>query len=126
MRSLMITFLKFAGYILLKWICFFGYQYMESEKKWDWDKMQSKEDTLYTAWMLLALPALEIILLILPFQLALRQKGLVMVIVLVLIFALEFAIGWFATNQQIAVWMIVKIIFSAGLFFLLYRKQLNF
>lgn len=124
--NMMVTFLKFTGYILLKWVCFFAYQYIESRNKWDWEKAQSKEDSLYTVWMLLALPALEIILFVLPFQLALRQKGLVMVFFLVLIFALEFAIGWFASNQRIAVWMIVKIIFSAGLFFLLYRKQLNF
>lgn len=120
------TLLKFAGYILLKWVCFYAYQYIESGNKWDWGKVQTKEDTLYTAWMLLALPVLEIIVLVLPFQLALKQKGLFMIFLLVLIFALEFAIGWIATNQRFAVWMVVKIIISAGLFFLIYRKQLNF
>ncbi len=115
--------LKFAGYIFLKWVCFYLYQYIESGNAWDWGKVQTAEDWFYTAWMLLALPVLETLVLFLPFHLALKQKGWSLIFMLVLVFTLEFAIGWFATNQHFAIWMVVKIILSAGLFFFFYRKQ---
>lgn len=117
---------KFLGYIAMKWILFYGYQYIESGNKWDWNKMQNREDALYTLWMLLALPLLETLILALPFQLALKQKGTFLLLILILVFVLEFAIGWFATNQKFALWMVVKLVLSIGLFFLFYRKQLKF
>ena len=118
---------KFAGYILLKWALFYLYQFLESGARlnWNWSKLQSFEDYFYTTWMLFVLPILEVIILIWPFQIALKQKGWVVILILIGAFALEFIIGWYATNQRFAVWMIVKIILSAGLFFLLYKKQLS-
>jgi hypothetical protein len=123
--TMMKAFLKFTGYILLKWLCFYIYQVVESKRDWDWNRMQSREDIFYTAWMLLALPILEILILVLPFQLALKQRGWLVIAILLLAFVLEFIIGWFATNQRLEVWMIVKIILSMALFFLMYRKQLD-
>lgn len=119
------TFFKFAGFIFLKWILFYAYQIIESGEKWDWSRVKTNEDIYFTAWMLLALPILELIILIVPFQLALKQKGNLTILILLLAFFLEFAIGWFATNQNLETWMIVKIVISTVLFILLYRKQLQ-
>lgn len=116
---------KFLGYIAIKWVLFYSYQYIESGNKLDWNKVQNKEDILYTLWMLLALPLLETLILALPFHLALKQKGVFLLLILILVFVLEFAIGWFATNQKFALWMVVKLALSIGLFFLFYRKQLK-
>ena len=110
----------------LKWVCFYLYQYLESGSGWKWKRVETKEDVYYTAWILLVLPLLEMLLLALPIHLAIRQKGWLMITILVLTFALEFLIGWYATNQQLSIWMIVKIILSVGLFWLFYRKQLEF
>lgn len=118
-------FFKFTGFIFLKWILFYAYQILESQKKWDWGRVKTNEDVYFTAWMVLALPILELIILILPFHLALRQKGKLAILILLLAFILEFAIGWYATNQNLETWMIVKITISAVLFILLYRKQLQ-
>jgi len=95
--------LKFSGYIILKWILFWGYQIFESGERsnWDWGKVNSMESLVYTFVMLLLLPFLEIIILSRPFYLALKKKGWVMILVLFLAFALEFAVGWFATNQTL-------------------------
>lgn len=119
---------NFISYITLKWILFWGYQIFESGEKsnWNWDKVNSMEGVVYTLGMLLILPILEIIILSGPFYLALKQKGWVMIVILILVFVLEFAIGWFATNQKFALWMVVKLALSIGLFFLFYRKQLKF
>jgi hypothetical protein len=122
----MAAILKFVGYILLKWLCFFIYQYAESQKKWDLENLHKKEDVLYTLWMFLSLPVIEIIIFALPFQLALKQKGISLIIILILCFVLEFAVSWYATNQQFAIWMLVKIILSIGFFYLFYRRQLSF
>ncbi|AFL84388.1 hypothetical protein Belba_1790 [Belliella baltica DSM 15883] len=84
------------------------------------------EGVVYTLGMLLILPILEIIILSGPFYLALKKKGWVMVVIIILVFVLEFAIGWFATNQRFALWMVVKLALSIGLFFLFYRKQMKF
>lgn len=117
---------RYLGYMGVKWLIFYAYQYFESGKSWTWDKMETKEDVYYTAWMLLILPVVEILLLALPIQLAIRQKGWLMIALLVLTFVLEFAIGWYATNQQLSTWMIVKVFLSIALFWLFYRKQLEF
>ena len=123
-------FLKFAWYIILKWIIFYIYQFIESviesgnQGKW-WGHATNKEGLLLAAFMLFALPLVEIIVLIFPLQFALKQNGWTAIIILILSFGLEFIIGWYATNQHFEVWMIVKIIVSAGLFYLFYRKQIN-
>ncbi len=119
------AFLKFLGYISFKWVCFYVYQIAQSNKDWDWGRVKTKEDVYYTAWMLLALPVLELMILIFPFLLALKQKGELAVLILFIAFTLEFIIGWYATNQHLEVWMIVKIVLSMSLFFILYRNQLK-
>lgn len=120
------TVYRYLGYMGAKWLIFYAYQYFESSKSWNWNRIESSEDYYYTAWMLLILPSTEIIILALPFYLSLRQKGWIMLVILAFTFTLEFAIGWYATNQQLSTWMIVKIILSVGLFWLFYRKQLEF
>jgi|AVFP01.1.fsa_nt_gi hypothetical protein len=118
------TLLRYLGYMATKWVCFYLYQYLGSGSSWKWDRVETKEDVYYTAWMLLVIPVVEMLLLALPIHLALRQKGWLMIAILTFTFALEFAIGWYATNQQLSTWMIVKIILSVGLFGLFYRKLL--
>ena len=105
---------RYLGYMATKWVCFYLYQYLGSGSSWKWDKVETKEDIYYTTWMLLALPVVEMLLLALPIHLAIRQKGWLMIAILVFTFALEFAIGWYATNQQLSTWMIVKIVLSVG------------
>lgn len=117
---------RYLSYMTTKWLCFYLYQYLGSGRSWHWDKVETKEDIFYTAWMLFALPVLEIFLLALPTHLAIRQTGWLMMLALVFTFALEFAIGWYATNQHLSTWMIVKIILSVGLLVLFYRKLLVF
>lgn len=117
------TFLKFVGYILLKWIFFYIYQFAGSNIKWN--QTTNYEGRILGAFMLLALPILEIITLILPFYLAMKKKGWTAIPILILVFVVEFLIGWYATNQHIEVWMVVKIVLSMSLFYLMYRKQLN-
>lgn len=82
----------------------------------------------FKIWLtfLLKLPVVEMLLLALPIHLAIHQNGWYMIASLVLTFTLEFAVGWYATNQQLSTWMIVKIILSIGLFWLFYRKKLEF
>lgn len=121
------AFLKFAGFILLKHLILGLYYFNKpGTSDWDWSRVKTTESIIYTFGMLLALPLLEMIILILPFQLALKQKGWVAIIILIFAFVLEFIIGWYATNQNLEVWMVVKIILSVVLFFFMYRKQLNF
>lgn len=90
-----------------------------------WGKSTNKEDILLAFFMLFALPILEIIVLILPFNFALKQKGWLAIAVLLLSFMLEFIMGWYATNQHFEQWMIIKILLSVGLFYLMYKKRLN-
>src|SRR5699024_5773146 len=125
-KIIMGTLFKYLGYMGAKWVCFYLYQYFESGDSWKWERVETKEDICYTAWMLLVLPAVEMLLLALPIHLALRQKGWIMLFILALTFALEFAIVWYATNQQLSTCMIVKILLSVGFFWLFYRKQLEF
>lgn len=120
------TLLRYLGYMVAKWVCFYLYQYFESGNSWKWERLETIEDIYYTAWMFFALPVVEIFLLALPIHLAIRQKGWIMLIALALIFILEFTIGWYATNQQLSTWMIVKGLLSIGLFWLFYREQLEF
>jgi hypothetical protein len=122
----MTVLFRFLGYISTKWICFYLYQYLESGSSLKWERLETKEDFYYTVWMLFILPIIEIFLLVLPIHLAIRQKGWLMVTILVLTFMLEFAIGWYATNQQFSVWMIIKIALSVGFFYLFYRKKIIF
>lgn len=115
---------KFAGYILLKWVLFYAYQFIEGNPKWNFEKANG-EGLFLAAFMLLALPLVELVVLYYPFQLALKQKGWIAILLLIVTFGLEFIIGWYATNQYLEVWMIVKIVLSAVLFGLMYRKQLR-
>jgi len=80
-----------------------GYQIIESRERlnWDWGKVNSKESLVYTIEMLLVLPFLEIIIRSGPFYAAVKKKGWVMILILLLALALEFAVGWFATNQTL-------------------------
>lgn len=117
------AFPKFTGYILLKWALFYLYQFIEGSTKWSFNKANS-EGVFLAVFMLIALPLVELVILFYPLQLALRTKGLNTILLLIASFSLEFAIGWFITNQHFAVWMVVKIILSMLLFGLMYRKQL--
>ncbi|MDB5143490.1 MAG: hypothetical protein JWQ66_2203 [Mucilaginibacter sp.] len=118
------AFSRFAGYIGLKWSLFYIYQFTEGNTKWDFDKVNG-EGLFLSIFMLLILPLLEIVILFFPFYLALKQKGWIAILILILAFGLEFLIGWYATNQHFEIWMAVKIILSVGLFGLIYRKQLT-
>jgi hypothetical protein len=120
----MTTFLKFAGYILLKWTLFYIYQFAGSDIKMNWNKANG-EGILLTAFMLLALPIIELVILFYPLQLALRQKGWILISLLIAIFGLELIIGWIATNQQFEVWMAIKIVLSVSLFWVMYRKKIT-
>ena len=120
----MTAFSKFAEYILLKWTLFYIYQFTGSDAKWNWNKANG-EGLFLAAFMLLALPVLELAVLFFSLQLALRQKAWMAILLLIVTFGSEFIIGWAATNQRIETWMIVKIALSAGLFLLMYKKQLK-
>jgi len=117
------AFPKFAGYIALKWVFFYIYQFTTGGTKWSFDKVNG-EGLFLAAFMLLILPLVEMVVLFFPFQFALKQKGWLAILILIVTFGLEFLIGWFATNQHFAVWMAIKIALSAVLFGLMYRKQL--
>jgi hypothetical protein len=116
------TFLKFVGYILLKWLCFYIYEL--AVNGFNWDSKANKEGYILAAIMLFTLPLLECIVLFLPINFALKQKGWIMISILIFAFLLEFIIGWYATNQKFEVWMFVKMFLSIGLFYYLYRKEL--
>lgn len=120
----MTAFSKFAGYILLKWTLFYIYQFTGSDTKWEWNKAND-EGLFLAAFMLLALPLIELAVLFFPLLLALRQKGWIAILLLIVTFGLEFIIGWAATNQRFETWMVVKIALSIGLFLLMYKKQLK-
>jgi hypothetical protein len=114
---------KFAGYIALKWVFFYIYQFTTGDTKWNFDKVNG-EGLFLAAFMLLILPLVEMVVLFFPFQFALKQRGWLVILILIVTFGLEFLIGWYATNQYFAVWMAIKIALSAILFGLMYRKQL--
>lgn len=117
------SFSKFAGYITVKWLMFYAYQFLGTGNKWN--QTINYEGRILAAFVLLALPILEVIVLFFPFQLALKQKGWLVLLMIILIFLIEFAIGWFATNQKFEIWMAIKIVLSVILFMFFYRKQLN-
>lgn len=116
------AFFKFTGYIIVKWILFYTYQFVEGGDAWSFNKA-NWEGLFLTGFMLLGLPLLEVIVLFFPTQLALHKKRWLATLLLFGVFGLEFFIGWFVTNQYVEIWMIVKIALSIGLFLLLYRKQ---
>lgn len=116
---------KFIGYILLKWVLFYSYQLIESKTEWTWNRPEGNEGLFLAAFMLLSLPILEIILLFFPFYFAIRNRGWLQVILLVIIFSIEFFVGWYTTNQKIEVWMIVKIALSIVLLLTLFKKDLG-
>lgn len=117
------VFQKFVVYIVLKWIVFYTYQFTDRNVKWNTDGV-NKEGIFLAVFMLLALPLMEILILFFPLDFALKQKGWRSILFLVLVFSLEFIIGWVATNQHFEVWMIVKIVLSTSLFLGMYGKQL--
>lgn len=117
------VFQKFTGYILLKWCLFYSYQFLEGQTTWSW-KSANAEGIFLTVFMLLAIPFIELLILLYPVILALRQNGWLRMMILSQVFTLEFLIAWIATNQQLASWMVIKIILSVGVFALLFRKQL--
>lgn len=119
------TIIKFGGYILLKWTVFYIYQFIEGGNKIRWGQSIDYEGRILAVIMLLGLPLIEILLLYFPFQLALKEKGLLSILLLISIFILEFFIGWYTTNQRVALWMFIKIIISAVLFLLIYKKQIR-
>ena len=118
------AFPKFAGYIALKWIFFYICQFTTGGTKWSFDKVNG-EGLFLAAFMLLILPLVEMVVLFFPFQFALKQRGWLTILILIVTFGLEFLIGWYATNQHFAVWMMIKIALSAVLFGIMYRKQLT-
>lgn len=120
------AFLRFLGYISIKWILFYIYQFIESSSRSKWGNDSTNMDGILLAiFMLGVLPLIETVLLFFPLQLALGKKGLPAILILIFSFALEFFIGWYITNEHFEVWMVVKIFLSVVLFYLIYRKQLN-
>jgi hypothetical protein len=119
------SFLKFTLYIIIKWLVFYTYQFIEKNEKWTWERPEGKDGLFLAAFMLLGLPILELILLFLPFHFALKQKGWLLLLLLAIIFISEFFIGFYLTNQNIELWMIIKIIISILIFGLMYREQLK-
>lgn len=119
------AFSKFSSYIFLKWICIYSYLFIENGSRWKWSQQTNSEGLLLAVFMLLALPLLELVVLIWPFEFALKKRGWQTAIILLLTFVLEFLLTWYATNQQIATWIIVKIVFSVIIYLFLYRKQLT-
>lgn len=115
---------KFVGYIALKWTLFYIYQFIEGSIKCKFDNVNG-EGLLLATFMLLAIPLIEIVVLFFPLNFALRQRGWIAMLLLIVVFCLEFVIGWYMTNQHFAAWMIVKIVLSVSLFLLLYRKRLG-
>ncbi len=115
--------LKFVGYIILKWVCIYTFEYFDSSIKWNQEI--NHEGWLLAAFMLLAMPLLEIILLTIPFHWALKHKGGILIAILLSTFALEFAIGYYMTTQRFATWIIIKLFFSVALFYLFYKKQIK-
>lgn len=118
------SFIKFSGYIFLKWVCFYSYVFIANKTLLKWDQKTSFEGVILLIGMLFIIPLLELLILFLPFNLFMKQKGWKTLFVLALAFSLEFLLTWSTTNQQIAIWMVVKIAISIILYLLLYQKQL--
>jgi hypothetical protein len=103
---------------------FYIYQFSGTQTILDWKHINS-EGVLLAAIMLLAMPLTELIIFFFPVMLAPRQNSWIKLLILIQVLGLEFLIGWLFTNQQLALWMVVKILLSAGLFVLIFRKQLQ-
>ncbi|MEN5231891.1 hypothetical protein [Sphingobacterium faecium] len=117
------AFVKFVGYIIMKWIAFYTYQFLEGTSKWDFGKA-NREGLFLATFMLLALSLLEVVLFFLPVRLSFQQSGWIKLLILTFVFCLEFGLGWYTTNQNLEVWMVVKMVLSILLFLVFYRKQL--
>lgn len=115
----------FVLYIAIKWILFYVYQFTSSNPNWSFEKANG-EGVFLAAFMLLILPLVEVVVLFFPFQWALKQRSWLMILFLIMIFGLEFFIGWFATNQHFEIWMFVKLLLSISLFLFVYREQIKF
>ncbi|MEJ5146932.1 hypothetical protein [Sphingobacterium sp. MYb388] len=116
------AFAKFGGYIAVKWVIFYIYLFLDGNSKWDFGRV-NVEGFFLAVFMLLSLPILEVGLLFLPVRLSFRQSKWTRLLILFCVFSLEFALGWYATNQDLETWMLVKIGLSILLFLLFYRKQ---
>lgn len=116
------AFVKFGGYIAVKWVIFYIYLFLEGNSKWDFGRV-NVEGFFLAVFMFLSLPILEVVLLFLPVRLSFRQSKWTRLLILFCVFSLEFALGWYATNQHLETWMLVKIGLSILLFLLFYRKQ---
>lgn len=123
-RLPMKAFSKFTTYIVLKWVLFYIYQFLSGGVRWKFNNVNS-QGLFLAAFMLLTLPLVEIVVLYFPFHLALRLRSSLSIPILFLSFALEFLIGWYATNQHFEVWMVAKIFLSIVLFCIMYSKQLR-
>jgi hypothetical protein len=121
----MIRLAKFSEYIFIKYAILYSIYFMISGSMWDWGKLNDKENIIYTIIVLFSLPILEILFLFLPFTLALKQKGIKVLISLSICFIFEFFISWFFSSESIESWMIVKIGLSIVLFSMIYRKDLK-
>jgi hypothetical protein len=109
-------------YVLLKWTCFFLYELTMSKVSWQTPNI---EGVLWAIFIIFPWFILELIILWHPFHFALKQKGIRQLLILLVAFLLEFVIGWCLTNQKFETWMLVKLIFSSGLFILIYRRQVR-
>ncbi len=115
----------FILYISLKWLMFYIYQFLTGNTKWNFEDANI-EGIFLALFMLTIIPLIETFVLFFPFQWALKTHGWIMISILIGTFSLELLIGWFATNQYFATWMLIKIVLSVFLFLLIYRKQIKF
>lgn len=115
----------FILYISLKWLMFYIYQFSTGDTKWNFGDANT-EGIFLGVFMLTILPLIETFVLFFLFKWALKKHGWIMISILVGTFSLEYLIGWFATNQYFATWMLIKIVLSIFLFLLVYRKKIKF
>ncbi|WP_400191810.1 hypothetical protein [Hymenobacter sp. B81] len=115
------------AYIVIKWVGFYGYQFIESGagSDWNWQNLNNAENIVFTLSLLCIWPTIEALALLFPIKLALEHKSWSRLLALILTFAIEFAIGWFMISQQFDFWMVVKILMSIILFALLFGEQLT-
>lgn len=111
--------------MISKWILFYSYIFYESKGGWNWERVRTIDAILYTVWMIASLPVIEMIIMVVPLHLAIRQqRRAVKFMILILCFAVEFFVSFYATNEQLSEWMIIKIILSVVIFWLFYRRLL--
>ncbi len=104
---------------------FYIYQFSTGDTKWNFGDANT-EGIFLGVFMLTILPLIETFVLFFLFKWALKKHGWIMISILVGTFSLEYLIGWFATNQYFATWMLIKIVLSIFLFLLVYRKKIKF